>query len=84
MGSFLCFRQFPHRIQTGSPSTYGSAQDNLVYIAYAQMRVIINAHANASSRARGRNFSPSLHLQLYFVYASSEGSGESAHMHKLT
>ena len=31
------------------------------------------------SCARGVNFSPILHLHLYFVYASIEGSGEPVH-----
>ena len=41
---------------------------------YAQMHQI-----NAHSKATGL----SLHLNPYFVYASSEGSGESAHVRKL-
>ena len=53
-----------------------------VLIAYAQM-LLINAHYVVSSNARGLNFGPRLHLHPYFVYASSEGSGESAHMHRL-
>ena len=28
-------------------------------------------------KAKGLNFGPRLHLQLYFVYVSSDGSGES-------
>ena len=51
-------------------------------IAYAQMS-IINDHADVSSEARGRIFGLSLHLHLHFVYASSEGPGESAHMRRL-
>ena len=42
------------------------------------------AHANASSCFIGKYFELSLHLHLNFVYASSEGSGESAlHMRRL-
>ena len=43
----------------------------------------LNAPAHMSSEARILHFSPGLHLHLYFVYASSEGSGESAHLHRL-
>ena len=34
-------------------------------------------HSDAPSKAIGLKLGPSLHLQVYFVYASSEGSGES-------
>ena len=37
-----------------------------------------DVHADVSSMARGLTFGPSLHLQCYFVYASSEGSGDCA------
>ena len=33
-------------------------------------------HSDAPSKARGLKLGPSLHLQVYCVYASSEGSGE--------
>ena len=33
------------------------------------------------TRHRGLKFGQSLHLHSYFVYASNEGSGESAHLH---
>ena len=36
------------------------------------------------SKARGLNFGVNLHLNTYFVFACSEGSGEPAHMHRLT
>ena len=36
-----------------------------------------------SSEARGLNFGLSLHLNPNFLYASSEGSGESEHMYRL-
>ena len=52
------------------------------YIAYAQMSPL-NAHIDVSSRARSLNFDPGLHFHSYFVYASSETSGESAHMRRL-
>ena len=41
---------------------------------------LIKAHAEVSSEARGLNFCQSLHLHPYFMYASSAGSGGSAHM----
>ena len=44
----------------------------------------LNAHACASVRVRGLRFGLSLHLLPYYVYASSEGFGESAHMRRLT
>ena len=43
----------------------------------------IKHHADISSRTRGPNFGTSLHLHPYFVYASSEGSGEYVHMRRL-
>ena len=51
-------------------------------IAYAQVP-LINAHVDISSKARGLHFGLCIHLLLYFVYASSEGSGESAHERRL-
>ena len=62
----------------------GPAHKILVLITYAQMP-LINSHADISRRANGRlNFSLSLYLHPYFVYESSEGSGESAHLCRLT
>ena len=55
--------------------------DILVLIAYAH-KATIKAHAD--SWTRGLNFSHSVHLHAYFVYASSEGSCKSAHMDMLT
>ena len=54
---------------------HGPAHEVLLLIAYAQMP-LLNAHADNSSEARSLNFGLSLRLQLYFIYASSEGSGE--------
>ena len=51
---------------------------DLVLIAYAQ-EPPLNAHAEVSSSARCLNFGLGLHLYPYFMYASSEGSGESVH-----
>ena len=48
-----------------------------------QLMPLINAHADATREARGLKFGLSLHLHPYFVYASTEGSGESVHMHRL-
>ena len=39
-----------------------------------------NIHADISRVANGLNFGLSLHLHPYFVYASREGTGESAHI----
>ena len=49
-------------------------------IPFAQMS-LINANADVSSEARDLNFDLSFHLHPYFVYASSEDSGEPAHIH---
>ena len=54
----------------------------LVLIAYAQKRPL-NTHSNVSSGARGLNFALSLNQHPYFMYASSEGSEELAHMCRL-
>ena len=45
----------------------------------AQMSLIISL-ADVPNEARGLNIGLKLHI--YFVYASSEGSGKSKHMHK--
>ena len=42
---------------------------------------LINAHTNVSSWATNLGFGWSLHLYPYVVYVSSEGTGESGHMH---
>ena len=51
-------------------------------VEYAQM-LLIKAQAGVSNKARGLNFGIDLYLHPYFVNASSEGSGESAHMRRL-
>ena len=43
----------------------------------------INAHADICGGARGVNFGESLHLYPCLVYASSDGSGEPVHLHRL-
>ena len=48
-----------------------------------QLLRYINAHAYVSSRAWGSKFSLSMHLHPFYVYASSEGYDESAHMRRL-
>ena len=50
-------------------------------MAYAQESPL-NAHVDVTSGVRDIYINPglSLHLNLYFVYASNEGSDESAHM----
>ena len=55
----------------------------LVLIAYVRESPL-NADADKSSRARGLKFCLSLHLHPYFVYTSSEASGESAQLRRLT
>ena len=42
----------------------------------------LNIHVQLSSGAKGLNFGMSLHLNLYFVYVSNEGSDETVHMHR--
>ena len=55
----------------------------LVLIAYAH-KPTITSHSDISSGARSLNFGLSLDLHPYFVYASSEDSGVSAHVRRLT
>ena len=43
----------------------------------------LNTHSDASSGARGLIFALSLPLLPYLLYASSEGSEETAHMRRL-
>ena len=61
---------------------HGSSHDLFVFIAYAQMPLII-AHADVSSYARGLKFGLSFHLHPYFVHTSSKDSSEYAHMRRL-
>ena len=58
------------------------AHEVFILIAYALMS-LINAHADISSGARYLHAGLTLHLQLYFMYASSEGAGESAYICKV-
>ena len=44
----------------------------------------LSAYADVSSGARGLIFGLSLRLHPYFMYASSEGSSETAHLCRLT
>ena len=46
--------------------------------------LLIHAHYVMSSRVRGLMFDPMLHVHPNFVNVSSKGSGESAHMCRLT
>ena len=55
----------------------------LVLIAHAQ-ELPLDAQFDVSSGARVLKFGTSLYIHTYFVYASSEGSGESVHVHRLT
>ena len=54
----------------------GSVHQILVLIAYA-LKTPLNDHVDISSGARGLNLDTRSHLHPYFVYASSESSGES-------
>ena len=54
----------------------------LVLIAYVKMP-LINVNGDISSIARDLKFGLSIHLHPYFVYAISEGSGDSAHMRRI-
>ena len=67
-----------HSSHAMSPSLYDKAPEMLIGIAYAQ-KPHFNTNADVSRGAIGLNFGPSIHLLPYFVYVSSEGSGEPAH-----
>ena len=58
----------------------GDPGDGLFYPTLTLMILLINTHADVSSKARGLNLDLRLHLQAYFLYVSSEGSGKSVHM----
>ena len=45
--------------------------------------LLINTHADVFSQANDLKFGLNGHLYPYFVYASSEGSGELVHMRRL-
>ena len=49
-----------------------------VRAAYAQ-KPLLNVNAGVSRETRGPSFSLGVHLHPYFVYASSESAGETAH-----
>ena len=62
---------------------HGLAHAILVLIAYAQ-NLPLKFHADVFSRARGSLIlCLSLYLDPYFMYASSEGSGESVNWRRL-
>ena len=61
---------------------FGPAYEISVLNAYAQMP-LMNVHTALPSKARVLKFGLNFHLYLYFVYASSEGSDESVHTHRL-
>ena len=62
-----------------SSCLYGPAHEILVNIANAQ-KPQINANVDISIGSRGLDLGLRFHLYPYFVYASSDGSEESAHM----
>ena len=55
--------------------------ENAVLITHAEMP-LNNAHADVSKEARALIFCLILHLFPYLMHASSEDSGESAHMRR--
>ena len=59
----------------------GKQSYNIIW--YLSLTPVINTHAGVSNGARSLQFGLSLHLHPFFVYASSEDSGESAHMRRL-
>ena len=59
------------------------SENEILYLSHVRKCLIINAHGEVSSKARSLNFWQSLHVHLYFAYASNEGSGESARMRRL-
>ena len=59
-----------------------NAQDFGTYCIYMCKNLAPIAHAAVSSRARCLKFVLSLHLHPYFVFASSQGTGESVHLHR--
>ena len=64
-------------------SSHDSAHKILVLIAYVKTP-LITAYAALSSKVRGLNFGLCLHLHPYFMCVSSDCSGKSAHMLRLT
>ena len=59
-------------------NTYGSAYYFGTYHICAN--ALINDHADVPSKATGLNVGLIIHFSTYFVYASSECSGDSAHV----
>ena len=60
-------------------TTYGSAEEIWVLMAYTQMPPL-NAHADLPSEVRCLNFGLSLYLHPCIVYSSSDDFGVSVHM----
>ena len=63
-----------------SSCLYGPGYEILVNITYAQ-KPQINAYVDISVGSKGLDLGLRFHLYPYFVFASSDGSEESAHMH---
>ena len=61
---------------------YMPAYETVLLIAYARMP-LINPNADVPSKAGGLKFCLSPHKHPYFVNVSSNGPGETAHMHRL-
>ena len=71
----------PNRRKTDT-SMYGPAHEIMLVIAYTQnleQKPPLNVHIDVFIGAKSLYFVPSLQLHPYYVYASSEGSDESAH-----
>ena len=71
-----------HQIWHKGSLPFNNAHKILVLITSVQ-KPPINVHAGVSIADSGRNFGLGLHLHSYFVYASIEGSDESAHLRRL-
>ena len=61
---------------------YEPVDEILVLITY-ECSLSFNMHAQLSSGSRGLNFGQRFHLCTYFVFASSKGSDETAHLCRL-
>ena len=61
---------------------YGPVHEMLIHIAHAKSHPL-NMYVKLYSEARDLDFSLSLHLHPYFVFACRIGTGKAAHMHRL-
>ena len=77
----MLFTEIFNKIESESIHICGSWSDFGTSIAYA-LNYTLSAHADISSGYAILNYGFGLHLHPYFVYASSDGSGESAHLRR--